>query len=688
MLELLYHISHEIASTLDLPQVLQRVLSLAMDNIGATSGSIMIMNSQGEPIESALAYKGEIIEHSTKQLGQLIQQGLAGWVIKNQKAVLVPDTSQDERWLQQSSTGQGKRAAKSSLSAPFIARDNLVGVITLSHSTPHFFSEKHLSLVQSIANQTAVAVLNAHLYAASLHQVQVMSALANSASAITASLKLSDVLRQILKQTSQALDVDIVSLALFDEHHKYLEYQASIVNNKHIDFSIKQEIGQGIVGWAVQNDQSIIVPNIEQDPRYSREVNISKGYRTKSIACAPIRVDGDIIGSLEAINPREGIFSTDALTVLNSLASLAGTAIRHAQLFEELHAARERYHDLFNNNIDPMLITDWKGAIIEANQQATIFSGYSKEVLQKKHINELHILNHNTVGKNFKYIASKESVSYESKLFTVNSIEIPIQVHALLVVIDGMQHLHWTFQDITNRKEVEQLREDLFSMIYHDLRSPLSNVISSLDIMEGMLGLEDDDTVSSLFDIAVRSTNRINRLTSSLLDINRLEAGQSVANLSPTSPTDLIQASLQAVLPAANNKKQEIVCNLRDDLPDIEVDEYMIQRVLINVLENAIKFSPADEKIIIGVRSEGNNIIFWVDDSGPGIPKEQYSHIFEKFVRLHDGTKVAGIGLGLAFCRLAVEGHDGRIWAESAPKGGTRFAFSIPTKTTGTFLTD
>jgi hypothetical protein len=95
MLELLYHISHEIAATLDLPQILQRVLSLAVDNIGATSGSIIVMNNQGEPIESALVYKGEILDHSTKQLGQLIQKGLAGWVIQHQKAALVPDTSQD-----------------------------------------------------------------------------------------------------------------------------------------------------------------------------------------------------------------------------------------------------------------------------------------------------------------------------------------------------------------------------------------------------------------------------------------------------------------------------------------------------------------------------------------------------------------------------------------------------------------
>ncbi len=680
MLELLYHISHEIAATLDLPQILQRVLSLAVDKIGATSGSIIVMNNQGEPIESALVYKGEILDHSTKQLGQLIQRGLAGWVIQHQKAALVPDTSQDERWLQNDDTKKSSRTARSSLSAPFIARESLVGVITLSHATTHFFTEEHLSLVQSIANQAAIAVLNAHLYAVSQRQVQVMSALAESASAITASLKLEDVLQQILEQTSQALDVNIVSLALIDAQHKQLEYQASTAEKEYNIVGIKHEIGHGIAGWVVQNDQSVIVPDVHQDARFYKETNIKKGYRTKSVACAPIRVGGEIIGSLEAINPNKENFTPESLMVLNGLASLAGTAIRHAQLFEELQAAHRRYHDLFNDNIDPMFITDWEGAILEANHQAAMCSGYTKEALQQKHIDDLHVLNHDIVGKNFEYIESKEAVSYESKLRTLNDIETPIQVHAHTVLIDRKEHLHWTFQDITSRKEIEQLREDLLSMIYHDLRSPLSNVISSLGVLGSMQAIEDDSTMRMLFDIAVRSTNRIQRLTSSLLDISFLEAGQPITNLSLTKPKDLIQASLDAILPAADSKIQEIICNSLDDLPEIEVDENMIQRVLINFLENAVKYSPPDEKIKIGARPDGKNMIFWVEDSGPGIPDKKYKHVFEKYVRLHEGVKISGIGLGLAYCRLAIEAHHGRIWAEPAPQGGTRFVFIIPIK--------
>jgi len=178
----------------------------------------------------------------------------------------------------------------------------------------------------------------------------------------------------------------------------------------------------------------------------------------------------------------------------------------------------------------------------------------------------------------------------------------------------------------------------------------------------------------------VRSTNRMQRLTGSLLDINRLEAGQPVTHISLIKPKDLIQASFDAIRPLARIKNQEIIFNMPDNLPEIEIDEDMIQRVLINFLENAVKYSPPDEKINIGARTEGENITFWVEDSGPGIPGGKHKVIFEKYVRLQGGSKNSGIGLGLAYCRLAIEGHYGHTWAEPAAKSGTRFAFNIPIK--------
>jgi len=199
-----------------------------------------------------------------------------------------------------------------------------------------------------------------------------------------------------------------------------------------------------------------------------------------------------------------------------------------------------------------------------------------------------------------------------------------------------------------------------------------------MDVLANMLSLDGNPAILSLFNIAVRSSERIQRLTNSLLDINRLEAGQPIVNLQLLDPQSLVQDALDAVSPIAKNKGQVIRAELADELPSITVDGDMIRRVIINLTENAVKFTPPDGSIIIGARPDGNLVTMWVEDSGPGIPIEKRESIFDKFTRLHGKGGPSGFGLGLAYCRLAVEGHGGRIWIEDATKEGVRFVFTLP----------
>jgi len=240
--------------------------------------------------------------------------------------------------------------------------------------------------------------------------------------------------------------------------------------------------------------------------------------------------------------------------------------------------------------------------------------------------------------------------------------------------------LQWTVRDITARKELDLLRIDLSAMVYHDLRSPLSNVISSLDILQGMLDLNagSSSTLHTMFGIATRSTNRMQRLISSLLDINRLEAGQPITNQKLVDVAGLIQEALDSIQPTLEGKQQQIKLNLSQAIPPIRIDEDMIRRVLINLLDNATKFTPMKGEVRLHVEVLGQEVRFCVEDSGPGIPGDAAEVIFEKFRRLNVNSGPKGLGLGLAFCRLAVKAHGGRIWVESEAGNGSRFLFTLP----------
>jgi signal transduction histidine kinase len=257
-----------------------------------------------------------------------------------------------------------------------------------------------------------------------------------------------------------------------------------------------------------------------------------------------------------------------------------------------------------------------------------------------------------------------------------------IEVHARRVEFDEADSIQWILRDITERKELDSLREDLTAMIYHDLRSPLANIVSSLDVLYGMATEDEDrDTVLAILKIAENSTDRIQRLVSSLLDVNRLESGQQIANQKVVDTIQLLKNAIRDVSPVAEGRRQKLVRDLPVELPAIWVDEDMARRVLINLLENASKFTPVSGVLEAGARQEDGWVHMWVKDNGPGIPLGEQDRIFDKYTRLRGTTKVGGLGIGLAFCRLAVVGHGGRIWVESEPGQGATFHFTFPVAT-------
>ncbi|MEW5871989.1 MAG: GAF domain-containing protein [Chloroflexota bacterium] len=677
-LELLYEVSREFAAALDLRTVLHRVLFLSMRSVGGVSGSIIVLDSEGQPVDTAFLIVGQTHDRTMLQLRTTYEQGMAGWVAKNRQAVLIPDTSQDERWLHRPDDAHERTGPKSAVSAPILARDDLVGVITLVHPQPQFFTQDHLELVKAIADQAGIAILNARLYAESQHQAQVMTAVAKSAAVITASLDLRDVLQRILNQIPRALGAQAARLALVDAEKNELEYRAFTLKGQQRAIGLRVPFGRGIAGWVAMQGQGIIVPDVANDPRFAPDVDKLTSFESRAILCVPIQSEGQVIGVLEAINPETGSFDEQDLLILNGISSMAGTAIRHAQLFASLEAAHSRYRDLFEDSIDPILITDLDGYILEANHQAEAMIGLEKSQLRALSIEMLHDIDWEKVGEKFENLVLGHTVSYEAVLRAEQKRRIPIQVFVRSLQNDGVNNLQWILRDISEGKKLDQLREDLTAMIYHDLRSPLANVVASLGVLASMPAApQQDESVASLINIALRSTQRIQRLTDSLLDINRLEAGQAIGNRKGMAPAELIADAVEAVLPASQSRKIQLIKHVESSLPQVFVDADMIRRVLINLLENALKFTPAQGKIQVGAKRDDDAVLMWVKDSGPGISKTDQERIFEKFTRLSaEGPR--GLGLGLSYCRLAIVGHGGKIWVESETNDGSSFMFTLP----------
>ena len=233
-------------------------------------------------------------------------------------------------------------------------------------------------------------------------------------------------------------------------------------------------------------------------------------------------------------------------------------------------------------------------------------------------------------------------------------------------------------------EELLRLREELADMIVHDLRNPLTVIINGLQLLGDVsVSDADRDYANVVVETMERATQRMERLVDTLLDIARFEEGAMTLQLQRLDMAALIEETITGERHLAENKDMVMEARLAVELPAVSADRDVLQRVLTNLLDNALKFTPAGGRVWVEAHPEAKAVRVDVVDTGPGIPAGERERIFEKFTQVRGQTgSRRGSGLGLTFCRMAVEAHGGRIWIEDGPGGkGSRFVFTVPIAT-------
>lgn len=234
-----------------------------------------------------------------------------------------------------------------------------------------------------------------------------------------------------------------------------------------------------------------------------------------------------------------------------------------------------------------------------------------------------------------------------------------------------------TMQDITYIKELDRLKSDFVHTVSHDLRSPLTAILGYTELIErtGPLNENQQEFLHRL----QGSVQHITTLINDLLDLGRLEAGfdtrREVVQLE-----GVLKYTLDMFEPQAKKKKIEMLINISDGLKPLRANPVRVRQMLDNLVGNAIKYTPDKGRVAIGMSMHESQIILQVQDSGPGIPKEEQAHVFEKFYRASNAPdEVQGSGLGLAIVKSIVDSHQGRVWVESTVGKGSSFFVLLPT---------
>ncbi|MCD4686584.1 MAG: cyclic nucleotide-binding domain-containing protein [Anaerolineae bacterium] len=231
--------------------------------------------------------------------------------------------------------------------------------------------------------------------------------------------------------------------------------------------------------------------------------------------------------------------------------------------------------------------------------------------------------------------------------------------------------------------ELQRVRQETSDLVVHDLRNPLGIIYGALNMLEMVLPEDVLEDNRELVTLATTASERMQRLVDSLLDVAKLETGEMPLALARLNLSPILEDAAHRQGITAQSRNVSIRVDAADDLPPILNDTEKIERVIANLLDNALKFTPNNHTIVIVAKRDNDVIIVSVIDGGPGIPEEERERIFERFTQVAGSSPSRrGFGLGLTFCRLTVEAHGGEIWVEPGANGvGSRFAFTLPVKT-------
>lgn len=596
------------------------------------------------------------------------------------------------------------REVRTALALPLVAQDRSIGVMVLGASdAERVFTPDDIAIARVLAGQVAAAVTAFRINEAAQRRSRELSTLNEIAATITSTLDTREVYRLVVQQLNQYFRVEAGSLLLRDELTGDLEFVMTIEGGEEKLAGVRVPAGQGVVGHVVRSGTWEIVPDVDQDPRFYRKVSEDAGFKTRSILCVPMVAKGLVIGAVELLNKLDGPFSPEDAERLLRMAAFIAVAIENAHLFQQVADGRDRLAAILNSTADGILMADMHGVVLTANPMAARICDCGEAALIGRPLDDvLAGLADRAHEVQQRPWAGASSDNEDDAPATVSELALNNArrrfVRLLRMPVRDERGAAYgqllVLRDITQEKELEQLREDYTNMLVHDLRAPLTSIMNGVMMVQRGLSGPVSDQQRQLLAIAYQGSQAMLELINNLLDISKMEQGQMALDVRPLSPYVVVDKAIERLRASAASARVEIDQSLELGLPLIEADEDKIVRVLQNLLDNAIKFSRSGATVTLGARyvSAGHQpaglplhntpdhgvwLVIWVQDHGIGIPPAYFARIFEKFGQVR-GRKVRGTGLGLTFCRLAVEAHSGRIWVESEEGKGSTFAFALP----------
>ncbi|MFN8399567.1 MAG: ATP-binding protein [Anaerolineales bacterium] len=419
-----------------------------------------------------------------------------------------------------------------------------------------------------------------------------------------------------------------------------------------------------------QSQEKIVIPNLTRSRELVLEPNQPQPLALLAVA---LKHENRYYGVVWAGYEQPRKFSDSDVRFITTLAGQAALAVANAHLYLNVEASRRQLEAIINSSPDPVIVTDHRNRLLLANHAATSAlkqdmdhtrSGMETEKVIK--LRPLLTLLQSTTSEK----QSTEIVLPDSRTYLATASPVMVEGRQIGRVC--------IMRDVTHFKELDTMKSEFVATVSHDLRSPLTLMRGYATMLDtvGELNEQQQGYVKKI----VTGVENMSRLVNNLLDLGRIEFGVGL-QVENVSVLDIIERVTGALQLQANQKNIQLNVELPKDMPHaVEADQALLHQAVYNLVENAIKYTPASGRVTIRTVSQPDHLVFAIDDSGIGIPAEDVPHLFEKFYRgkQREARSQPGSGLGLAIVLSIAESHRGRVWVESTVGKGSTFYLQIP----------
>jgi len=496
--------------------------------------------------------------------------------------------------------------------------------------------------------------------------------------AITSQTGIDTLLNQVATLAATLLGADGVGIFLNSNDQLQLAYAHELPNNPLQTLPVSSG---GLAGTATQTLHSVHLDNYGREWRGLDDLPFAR-ETFGSVICTPLIHGGEAIGALMVVAAqRHGrLFWNEDVYMLELLGAQAAVAIVHnrllkeqAELTQQVEIARSQLEAVLDSTENPVLAVDRRFNLIFANPAAEdlfsiqesiarpIQSLVPAGVLPKNSMAVLHHLRHHQ--------AYTYEVAYSGKIYLCSLTRLgQARTRGWVAVLN----------DVTQLKELDRIKSEMVRMTSHDLKNPLQAAMANLELLQDDLMDNSDDEVWESVKVIDKQLQRMERIIRGILDLERVKSG--TLSLEMCHPSRIVQNAIYELRERAADGKITLQTQVAEALPEFACDVEQFERAIINLVENAIKFTLPNGTVIVRAYEQDHALLFEVADSGVGIEKDFQTRVFDRFYRANQkGTEhVSGSGLGLSLVKAVVENHRGTVWLESAPGVGTTFFVSIP----------